>query len=392
MNITPDPLAAACAEAEFITANRHAVLNQRIESILADCPQITRVDLLDGLDAFHARRMGMIPSAEKYPEAAPWVAFTLSCDREVQRLAELTDLELAILRSLDLYVTFHGMRRAAAVDERCRIAYLPETDHGAISISNTDDPLTYWKPAPPPKQFPYGGGLITGGVGNGLHMDEEPEELFPLPVLQMMSCHADDVPGAVEFLTRYCPFWGRCNFFVADTQKRSVAFEKSSYKYLDVFYPEADGRTHISGMTCRDPRTVQGQHQQKMRRQYLQLFGLSEDGPDVAFWNACKTFEDKLANGLRDLGPSPKLEDVKRFFLSRYPEGSEQVGLEAAPGLRPGRLHPADPRDPAGAGRVLPLATERGRGDVSGGAGGVPGGGFCVELLYGLFRSRPSGG
>jgi len=326
-----DPLAAARAEAEWINTYRHMMLNLRIERIIADCPQITREDLLGGLEAFHTRRMSMIPSPTKYPEAAPWVEYTLAVDQEVRRLAELTDLELAIIRSMDLYVTFHGMRKAAAVDERCRCAYLPETDHGAITISNTDDPLDYWQPAPPPKVFPYQGGLVTGSVGNGLHMDEEPDELFPLPVLAMLRQHTDEVPGAVDFLTRYCPFWGRSNIFVADTQKRSAAIEKCSYKYLDVFYPGPDGRTHVSGMTCRDPRTAQGQHLRKMRLEYLRLFNLPEDGPDMAFWNACKKFEDKLANGLRDLGPSPRLEEVTRFFLSRYPDGLNKWGLKPHP-------------------------------------------------------------
>ncbi|MHB0934826.1 MAG: hypothetical protein ACYC6A_00420 [Armatimonadota bacterium] len=327
----PDPLAVANHEAEWIHQNRHAALNLRIERILADCPQLDRNDLLDGLEAFHRRRMGMIPSATQYPEASPWVDYALVLDRELQRLASLDDRELAIVRSLDLYVTFHAMRRAAAADEKCRIAYLPETDRGPLSISNTDDPLTYWKPAPPPKQFPFQGGLIASGVGNGLHMDEEPEELFPLPVLQMLSMHADDTPGAVEFLTRYCPFWGRCNLLVADEQLRSVAIEKCSYKYLDVFYPGPDGRSHISGMTCRDPETVQGKHQQAMRLGYLKLFNLPMDGPDMAFWNAAKNFEDKLAAGLRDLGPHPRFEDVTRFFLARYPEGLNKWGLKPHP-------------------------------------------------------------
>ena len=328
----PDPLAAARQEAEQIKQDRHVALEARFERIIADAKQLSREQLTAGLEAFHRRRMAMVPAADKYPEAQPWVDFALARDRELQRLAALSDFELAIVRSLDLYVTFHAIRRAAARDERCRVAYLPESDRGPLTISNTDDPLTYWRPAPPLKLFPFPRtGLITGGVGSGLHLDEEPDELFPLPVLTMLGHYADDVPGAVEFLARYRPFWGRCNFLVADRQRRSAAIEKCSFKYMDVFAPGPDGRSHISGMTCRDAQTEQGRHQHAMRQEYLRLFGLPQDGPDMAFWNAARKFEDKLAAGLRLLGPRPKCDEVLRLFLARYPDGLNKWGLKPHP-------------------------------------------------------------
>ena len=106
----PDPLAAARQEADHINQNRHIALNQRIERILADCRQLDRDQLTTGLEAFHRRRMSMVPPSSKYPEAQPWVEFTLARDREVQRLAHLSDFDMAVIRSLDLYVTFHTIR------------------------------------------------------------------------------------------------------------------------------------------------------------------------------------------------------------------------------------------------------------------------------------------
>ena len=84
-------------------------------------------------------------------------------------------------------------------------------------------------------------------------MDDEPDELFPLQPTQMMYSYCDDVPSAVEFLTRYQSFWNGCNILLYDRQKRSVAIEKCSANFMDVFYPGSDGRSHISGMVCRNP-------------------------------------------------------------------------------------------------------------------------------------------
>ena len=90
----PDPLATARQEAARIVKNRHLVMDARIERILADSPQLTGAQLTEGVESFHHRRMSMIPSPAKYPEAAPWVDYVLTLDREVQRLAGLTDSQI----------------------------------------------------------------------------------------------------------------------------------------------------------------------------------------------------------------------------------------------------------------------------------------------------------
>ncbi len=329
----PDPHAVAKNLADYINAHRAEVLEVPIDRIIADSPQLDRAELLQGIEAFHAERMGRVPSASNYPESPLWVAQALAVDRELKSLANLSDREMAIFRSLSLYTTFRGMRRCAAVDEKCRLAYLPDSDRGPISIGNTDDPLTHWKPAPPPKQFPVTGKISAGGVGSGLHIDEEPDDLFPLPVMEMLAHYADDTPSAVEFLTRYTPFWGRCNILVFDDQQQSAAIEKCSFKYIDVFPPDKDGRSHVSGMTCRDNTTQQGRHQEAMRLEYLDLFNLPHDGPDMAFWNASRGLEKKLDEALKKLGTLPKLDDLLRLFLTRYPEGLNKWGLKPHPDL-----------------------------------------------------------
>jgi hypothetical protein len=109
------------------------------------------------------------------------------------------------------------------------------------------------------------------------------------------------------------------------------ADEKCRLKHMAVFHPGSDGRSHVSGMTCRDPNTVQGKHQQAMRLGCLRMFGLPMDGPDMAFWSVCGEFERKLADGLRHLAPKPRYENVTRLFLARWPEGLNKWGLKPHP-------------------------------------------------------------
>ena len=353
----PDPKVQAAQEAQSLGADRQLLLRTPIDRVLADAPQVDERLLLEGIEAFHAERMARVPSAAKYPESPPWVEHILAVNAELKRLANLTDREMAIYRSLHEYLTFRGFVHAPVRDEKCRAAYLPDTDRGEMMIGNVDDPLTHWKPdVAAPKALPGGGPLAMVGVGNGLHIDDEPDEIFPLPAAAMLPHYAGDVPSGVEFLTRYCPFWGRCNVMLMDRQKRSCAIEKCSFRHLDVFQPDggpqtrkgvpnpdssglgalafgvpSDGKSHISGMTCRDPGTVQGRHQRAKRQQYLDLFGIPADCPDNAFWAACRKFEDKLASGLRQLGPRPRFDDAVKLFVTPWPEGLNKTGLVLHP-------------------------------------------------------------
>ncbi|MCX5658770.1 MAG: hypothetical protein NTW19_03500 [Planctomycetota bacterium] len=335
----PDPVQAARDEAERINANRAQFLEFPIDRVLTDAPWVKRQDLTAGLADFHRERMAKIPSKAAYPEAAPWIESALARDRELKAQAKLSDEEMAVFRSLVPYITFRGFKQAGlalkprpATDEKCRSAYIPDTDRGEVAIKNVDDPLTHWKPDPKPLS---GAGplpdLRSDGVGNGLHMDDEPDELFPIPVMSMLRHHANDVPSAVQFLTRYRKFWGGSNLLLHDKQKRSAAVEKCSYSHIEVFHPGPDGRSHISGMTCRDANSPQGKFQASQRRKYVDLFKLPLDGPDMTFWAGCAKFEAKLSAGLAALGPRPRWDDLLKLFITRWPEGLNKYGL---------RLHP----------------------------------------------------
>ena len=332
----PDPREVARAEAERINADRFMALDRPLERVMIDAPFLEREALLEGLEAFHKERMSRVPPTAKYPESKPWVEHILKVDSELQSQANLTGRELAMLRSLYPYLRFRGIRAfhakalksATARDEKCRAAFIPHTDHGRVQFKNLDDPATHWKPEPKPTWHfaKEGQTLFTDGVGSGLHIDEEPDDIFPLNPQAMFRHYCDDTPSSVEFLTRYCPFWHSANFLIYDTKDRSVAIEKCSAKHIEVYQPDKNGVSYISGMTCRDPNSKQGAHQRKMRDEYCKMFGLPDDGPDRTFWATAWKFEQKLASLLKTLTKPAKLADITKLFITPWPEGLNKTG------------------------------------------------------------------
>lgn len=332
MSVTiPDALARARAEAAHIQSDPGQYLDGPVDRVLLDTPFLEREALLSGVETFHRERMAKIPSLTEYPEAAPWVEHMLTRDRELQALTGISDRQLAAYRSLGDYLTFRGNASAQPItSEKCRIIYLPETDRGEFHIKNVDDPITFWKPTThKPEHPPKVTGLTWDGVGSGMHMDDEPEEIFPLPYREMVRAHCDDVPGAVEFLTRYSNFWGGQNIVLYDAQKRNVAIEKSSYNFIEVFEPGENGGSHCSGMACRDLNSPQGRYQTAQRQKYLETFNLPQDGGDMTFWKACDRAEQMLGNLMKK--PNLNVDEIFELFTTPWPNGLNKTGQKLHP-------------------------------------------------------------
>jgi len=325
----PDPLAEAQREAATYGNLAHRI-ELGLERVFADDSYIDPDSLLEGIEAFHQERMAKVPSRARYPEAHPWVDFVIACDKELQRLTGLSDRQMAIHRSLGEYRCFRGTLKARPkLVEKCRVVYLPETDHGQFHIKNVDDPAIEWKPDPNPPTA-WQDDLVIDGVGSGLHIDDEPDEIFPLPVHRMMRTHCNDVPGAVDFLTRYSKFWSGGNYVLHDKQKRSAAIEKSSRNFIEVFKPDATGESHVSGMVCRDPNSPQGRYVAAKRQQFLDRFHQPKDCLENAFWGLCDKAEQKLATTLNKPGHR-NVEEMFTLFTTPWPDGLNKTGKASHP-------------------------------------------------------------
>jgi len=339
----PDPVKDAMEEAQRINANRYYYLESGIERIIADAPHIKKQELVQVLENYYKEAMASIPSFVKFPEAKTWADYVITRDKKLVEFANLTGQEIAIFRSTNDYLTFRGYKefglKMICCDEKCRVVFIPETDQGPMHIKNVDDPITWWSPsrrlderAPISQAFWYHRNVVIDGVGSGLHIDDEPDEIFPLPVMKMVDMYAYDTDSAVDFLRKYSVFWGGCNVIIYDKKYRSVAIEKCSRNFFEPFQPEEPSHfTHISGMVCRDKGSPQGQYQTEKRHQYRKLFGLADDGPDALFWKACDNLEQILSKGIENLGKHPVSEDVVKLFITPYPSGLRKDGLKLHP-------------------------------------------------------------
>ncbi|MHB9106724.1 MAG: hypothetical protein ACYDCO_06690 [Armatimonadota bacterium] len=332
----PNPYDVARAEAAKITADPKQYLDGPFERLQLDSPFVDWPAVVAGLTAFHQERMAKIPSSATYPEAQPWVEHALAVDRELQALAGLSDEQMACYRSLKAYLTFRGFKSVELaptatpplVTEKCRAVYLPDTDQGQLHVKNVDDPLTFWKPNPnPAARMPQPGPLRGDGVGAGLHIDDEPAEIFPLNPKAMMLHFVDDVPGVVQFLTRYSPFWGSANNLYYDAQKRCVAIEKTSYNFIDVYGPDPCGGVHISGMVCRNPESAQAKYVAAKRQEFLRKFNRPEDCPDNAYWNGAMAFEKRLGD-FTNRPASPTVAETLELFTAPTPRGFNKWGAK----------------------------------------------------------------
>ncbi|MCM8785323.1 MAG: hypothetical protein NC899_03650 [Candidatus Omnitrophica bacterium] len=336
----PDPYQDAYEEFEILKINRDYYLKMTLERIISENPYIEKYQLIKDVKDYYCESLEKIPSFTKYPESKDWVDYVLKRDKFLIEMANLTLDEIAIYRSLNEYLQFRGYKKFGLkrlkLSEKCRVAFIPETDMGPMHIKNVDDPIDYWKPFPklPEKISLYNAWwynlpFIIDSVGSGLHIDDEPSEIFPLPIFKMVYRYASDIESCVDFLKKYSIFWGNRNIIIFDLKLNFCVIEKCSRNFIEIYYLDKQSYFgYISGMVCRNKNSPQAIYQKEKRLEYLKLFNFSDNSPDILFWELCEILEEKLKNGLISLGTKPSSNQVINLFISPYPDGLRKYNLE----------------------------------------------------------------
>jgi len=116
----------------------------------------------------------------------------------------------------------------------CTHVWINHGEEGVVQGNNLDDirrPFMKLMLKPPkegPKGDPIKRVLQVGGVSAAVLCDEEPKDIFPVNVHEILPEDIDTVREVVKFLERYREFFGPGNQIWADPKLDSVAIEKSN--------------------------------------------------------------------------------------------------------------------------------------------------------------------
>jgi hypothetical protein len=271
--------------------------------------------LLGRLDKFVDRTMRNLVLLDGKP---PLKGYAQAFDATLSQSIKTTGKNgRALLRSFlfpywqIFHLRFYPRYLPTVLTEKCRTAYLSDSDVGALVAANKDDPLGDFKPdsRPPPAQSETR--VWYDGAGSGLHIDEEPPGFFPVDYRTMMdavSRTARDVPDAVEMLEHLSPHWGRGNVLLIDREKRSARIDKCSFHRFAARVNTGSRAEHISGMVCFDPGYKA--YQRSLREAYLESVQGTWDGYEGAAFDANDLKDRVLDEGLRKLETDPTYDGL----------------------------------------------------------------------------------
>lgn len=300
--------------------------------------------LIERVTEFHDERLDAVPALSTYPELKG-EREVLACRYRGMADAGMTRELIALAESLGFWRDCRSRRETGRVyyrgplstekRERCRVVYAPETPDGPIHFKNVDDPLSTWTPQPPitdPGPWPHAP-LFYDGTGSGLHIDEEPPEIFPADAREICRRHSTTVKEAEELLTRYNYFWGSANLLIHDDEGNAVAIDKASRCRYAVRRPGPNGVIYINGMSSFDAEYqafIEGQ-----RTLYLEETGQDDSTPEAVYFRFAEGTLKNMKQRMAAYEKNPDHASLEEHMTSTDPDG---------PLCRTGRqTHPDDP-------------------------------------------------
>ncbi|NQU11959.1 hypothetical protein HQ590_14285, partial [bacterium] len=183
-------------------------------------PASAHLDYWDECVKLDRERMECPPSVTKFPETKGWPDLLREERRGYLDGSGAGPRELAYQYTWFFYCNRRLNTRFVGVNQRpnhCTAVYIRDSNEGGpLYGHNTDDirrpGLEDFRP---PRDGPDGQRrLILGGVSSAVLCDEEPTELFPVNVWQVMPPDCQKTRDIIAFLQRYNEFWGPCNGIV----------------------------------------------------------------------------------------------------------------------------------------------------------------------------------
>jgi len=302
-------------------------------------PASAGIDYWDECAKLDQQRMKNPPDLAKYPETKG-LPDILDAERKGFVVGSGGGArELAFHYTWFFYCSRRLNTRYVGVDQRanhCTSVYIRDSKEGGpLRGRNLDDIRrpgleNFQPPAKGPDGKPK---ILNEGVSSAVLCDEEPTDIFPVKVWDIMPADCRKTPDIIAFLQRYNDFWGPCNGIVVDEDHNPVAYEKSNCR-MGVRYTD-DGTAAVTACSYLIPEMKA--FKEERGRLSLKRRNWDESAPDWVYWKGCDArYERLLALTAKAAKRGPTLNDMAKIVTDHAVPFPERICLAGQKG------HPDD--------------------------------------------------
>ncbi|MCM8817397.1 MAG: hypothetical protein NC913_07820, partial [Candidatus Omnitrophica bacterium] len=201
---------------------------------------------------------------------------------------------------------------------------------------NLDDIVRPFQKFNPPEKGPSGKPFTkitaVGSASSAVLCDEEPENIFPVDVFEIMPEDIKNLKDFVDFLFRYREFWGPGNIVFADEQFNSVAIEKSNCR-MGVRWPK-NGASAVTACAYLTPEM--NAFKKERDKISFEMRGFDPvDNPDYVFWDGCERRYRRLLQLVeQEASKTPTLEGLVGIMLDHQVPFPDRICLAGEKGHR----------------------------------------------------------
>lgn len=288
-------------------------------------PASAHLDYAQELFKLDRQRMDSPPSLAKFPETKGWPDIVVAERKGFQEGSGCEPVELAFH-----YTWFYFMQNRLNTryigrpmgTGNCTAVFIRESrEGGPLYGRNWDVTNRPESDLQPPRHGPDGKRRFwVKGVSCATMCDEEPEELFPVNVWEILPEDHRRIPEVVELLNRYADFWSCCNGIIVDEDLSCVAFEKANRR-VGWRYSH-DGTAAVTA--CARVTPEMNEHQTRCHRRSLELRGYDKGSPDWKYWTGAEARYHRLLKLVGDAAKNgPTVRDLGEIVTDHavpYPE------------------------------------------------------------------------
>lgn len=301
-------------------------------------PASAELDYKQEVIKIEKERMSAGIDLTKFPECRNWVdavraehkGFLEACNNEWM-MAHYFNWYWFVSRRLNTrYV------RKSAPKGKCTGVWFGDGNEGPMAGQNLDDLIRPFQKFSPPEKGPSGEKFkkITpvGSASSAVLCDEEPENIFPVDVFEIMPEDIKKLPEFVDFLYRYREFFGPGNMIFADPEMNSVAIEKSNCR-MGVRWAK-NGASAVTACAYLTPEM--NAFKKERDKISFELRGFDPvDNPDYVFWDGCEKRYKRLLKLVDELASdTPSLKGLTDIMLDHAVPFPDRICLAGEKGHR----------------------------------------------------------